>query len=44
MIGEHDFPTNLPQNKNICSYLGAPYIANCNWDGVESLFKKIIPN
>ena len=42
--GEHTFPTNLSQNTNFCSFLGSPYIANCNWDGAGSLFHKVIPD
>ena len=42
--GEHTFPTNLSQNTNSCSFLGNPYIANCNWDGAGSLFRKVIPD
>uniref|UniRef100_A0A7S3MV40 Uncharacterized protein n=1 Tax=Strombidium inclinatum TaxID=197538 RepID=A0A7S3MV40_9SPIT len=40
---EHSFPTDLAQNKNACDYLGAPYINNCDYDGVGQMFNHIIP-
>lgn len=40
---EHAFPTDLPENKNQCDYLGKPYINNCNFDGVGDMFAHIIP-
>lgn len=41
---EHVFPTNLSVNKNTCMDVKSPYISNCGFDGVESMWKHIMPN
>lgn len=36
----HEFPTDLKRNKNRCI---APYLANCEYDGIGNMFRHIIP-
>jgi hypothetical protein len=40
---EHGFPTDLERNENTCDFKGMPYISNCKFDGVGSMFKHILP-
>lgn len=42
IASEHAFPTDLVKNENPCDYFGPPYINNCNFDGVGSMFTHII--
>ena len=43
LVGEHTFPTDLPRNKNACTYLGTPFIGNCGFDGAGDMFKHVLP-
>jgi len=44
IVASHTMPTDLDRNKNACTLLKSPFIANCNYDGAGEMFKKILPN
>lgn len=42
--GGHVFPTNLSVNNHTCFDEVMPYIGNCGFDGVKSMWEHIMPN